>query len=303
MLIIFWVVFGQTDTGAPFTPGQEALLGVGSTLGIAVQAAVLVPYLRAVGYRFHPRFDFRHTGLGHTVRLAKWTLGFVLVTQAALVVVNKVATAATIDGAGGGLATYNNAWVIWILPHSLITVSLATAMLPSASRLAAAGDLTGVADETTRTMRLAITALLPTAVAFAVLAVPITRLIFGFGPGAATPTSSPGRCWPWPSGWSRSPSSTSACVPSTRWRTPVRRSSCRWSSRRQRAARRQPGAGRLERARGGCLALGFSLAYVLGVIISFRRLRRDLPTMAAAPLLRLAARVLAAAPRRPWWRG
>ena len=73
---------------------------------------------------------------------------------------------------------------MWILPHSLITVSLATAMLPSASRLAAAGDLTGVAAEATRTMRLALSVLVPTSVAFVVLGLPIARLVFGFGAGA-----------------------------------------------------------------------------------------------------------------------
>ena len=54
VLLIFLGVFGQTNTGAAFTPGQELLLGLGSTLGIAVQAAILVPYLRSVGYRFAP---------------------------------------------------------------------------------------------------------------------------------------------------------------------------------------------------------------------------------------------------------
>lgn len=183
VLLLFLATFGQSDTSAAFTPGQEALLGIGSTLGVAAQAAILVPYLRAVGYRFQPRVDFKGTGLGHTFRLAKWTLGFVLVTQLALVVVNKVATAATIRAPGGGLAAYANAYAIWILPHSLITVSLATAMLPSASRLAAAGDLR-VAEETTRTMRLAMSVLVPTSVAFVVLGLPIAQLVFGFGQGA-----------------------------------------------------------------------------------------------------------------------
>ena len=58
-----------------------------------------MPFLRSSGYHFRPRFDFRHTGLGKTLRLAKWTLGFVLVTQLALIVVNKVATAATVQRA------------------------------------------------------------------------------------------------------------------------------------------------------------------------------------------------------------
>jgi putative peptidoglycan lipid II flippase len=184
VLLLFLAVFDRTDTGAPFTGAQELLLGLGSTLGIAVQAAVLLPYLRAAGYRFRPRWDFRNTGLGKTFRLAKWTLGFVLVNQAALVVVYKLATGATVGGQGAGLTAYANAHAVWILPHSLITVSLATAMLPSASRLAAAGDLGGVAAETMRAIRLAVTALLPAAVAFCVLGLPLAHLLFGFGAGA-----------------------------------------------------------------------------------------------------------------------
>ena len=184
VLLTFLAVFGRGNTGQAFTTGEELLLGLGSTLGIAMQAAVLVPFLRAAGYHYRPRFDFRHTGLGKTLRLAKWTLGFVLVNQLALVVINRLASGATVGGSGAGLAAYYNAYAVWILPHSLITVSLATAMLPAASRLAAARDLPGVADETTRAIRLAVTALLPAAVGFFALGVPIAEFIFGFGQGA-----------------------------------------------------------------------------------------------------------------------
>ena len=184
VLVMYVIVFERSSTGAPFTSGQQLLLGLGSTLGIAAQAAVLIPFLRASGYRFRPRFDFKHTGLGKTFRLAKWTLGFVLVTQAALVVVSKLASSATVGGKGAGLTAYSNAYAMWILPHSLITVSLATAMLPTASRLAAAGDLPAVASETMRAIRLAVTALLPAAVAFLVLGLPLDHLVFGFGQGA-----------------------------------------------------------------------------------------------------------------------
>jgi putative peptidoglycan lipid II flippase len=183
VLGIFAVVFGETRTGDAFTRPQELLLGLGATAGIAVQAAVLVPFLRSAGYRFRPRLDLRGTGLGHTFRLARWTLGFVAVTQLALVVVNRLATQATVGGHGAGLTSYANAYAVWILPHSLVTVSLATAMLPSASRLGAAGDLRGVAAETTRTLRLAVAVLLPVAVGFVALGLPAAQLAFGFGRG------------------------------------------------------------------------------------------------------------------------
>ena len=155
VLLLFLIVFGRTSTGAPFTTSRSCCSGWVPRSASPLRPLVLIPFLRASGYRFRPRFDFRHTGLGKTFRLAKWTLGFVLVTQAAFVVVTKLASGATVGGDGAGLTAYSNAYAVWILPHSLITVSLATAMLPAASRLAAAGDRPGVAAETMRAIRLA----------------------------------------------------------------------------------------------------------------------------------------------------
>lgn len=184
VLSAYLVVWGTGgDHSAAFTTGQIWTLGLGTTIGIAAQTAVLIPYLRKVGFRFRPRFDLKGTGLGHTFSLTKWTIGFVAVNQLALVVVTKLATSATAVG-GAGLFAYQNAHLVWILPHSLITVSLATAMLPNASRLASAGDMAGVAAETTKTMRLALVALVPAAVGFIALSAPITQLLFGNGVGA-----------------------------------------------------------------------------------------------------------------------
>jgi hypothetical protein len=56
------------------------LRSVGTRLSLAL-FAILIPYLRAAGIRFRPRFDFRDTGLGHTLRLGLWTVGFVIVRR------------------------------------------------------------------------------------------------------------------------------------------------------------------------------------------------------------------------------
>ncbi|GAB3622359.1 hypothetical protein GCM10027418_04410 [Mariniluteicoccus endophyticus] len=184
VLLTYLGVWGRSDGSAPFTTQQALLLGGGATFGIVSQTLVMIYFLRKLDFRFRPRFDLRGTGLGHTFHLAKWTLGFVLVNQLALIVVDKLATSATVGGAGAGLAAYGRAYLIWILPHSLITVSLATAMLPSASRMAAEGDLVGVRRETMRTIRLTTSVLLPAAAAFIALAMPATHLLFGHGSGA-----------------------------------------------------------------------------------------------------------------------
>lgn len=185
VLGIYLVVWGNAgDHGGPFTQPQILLLGLGSTVGIVIQTLVLVPFIKKVGFRFRPRFDLRGVGLGHTFHLAKWTLGFVAVNQLVLILVNRLATSATATGAGGGSSVYANAHLMWILPHSLITVSLATAMLPNASRLAAAGDLDGVAQEARKTLRLALIALVPASFAFIALSGPMSVLLFGHGQGS-----------------------------------------------------------------------------------------------------------------------
>jgi murein biosynthesis integral membrane protein MurJ len=186
-----WLWGTNAATGTGFTDAQVWLLGAGSTVGIAVQTLVLLPYLRKVGFHYRPRFDLKGTGLGRTFHIAKWMVGYVALTSLAQIVVTNLASTATpIDPAtgqamvGAGLNAYQQGYLIWILPHSLLTVSLATAMLPAASRAAAAGDNAGVATETTRALRLATTFLLPASVGFLALADPISRLIFGNGAGA-----------------------------------------------------------------------------------------------------------------------
>ncbi len=175
-------------SGAPFTVPQAWLLAGGSTLGIIVQTIVLVPFLKRAGFTYRPRFDLKGTGLGRTFHVAKWMVGYVALTTLVQMLVANLASGATASGAsvasGGGWTVYQNAYLIWILPHSLLTVSLATAMLPSASRYAVAGDRSGVAAETNRALRLATTFLLPASVGLLVLADPVTRLAFGNGTGA-----------------------------------------------------------------------------------------------------------------------
>ena len=181
----------------PFTPGREALLGLGSTLGIVVQFLILVPYLRAAGFRFRPRFDFRGVGLGHTLRLAGWTVGFVVVNQIAYAVVVRLAsggtTAAVASCASGGpvepgtgYTIYSNAFLIMMVPHSIVTVSLATAMLPALSRRASGDDLAGFARTLSSTLRGAFSLVLPAAALLAVVAPYFAKVVWGLGAGSST---------------------------------------------------------------------------------------------------------------------
>ncbi len=182
---LYAAMWGSSGAHAdPFTTPQTMYLGLGATFGIVIQTILLVPYMSRLGFKFRPRFDLKDAGLGHTLSLAKWTLAYVGVNQLALMVVDRLATEATVGGQGAGVTAYLNAYLVWIMPHSLITVSLATAMLPSASRLAASGDLKGVGVESMRTMRLSATFLLPAAVGFVALGLPFAYVAFGHGTGS-----------------------------------------------------------------------------------------------------------------------
>jgi putative peptidoglycan lipid II flippase len=177
---------GSTNESTGFTASQELLLGVGSTMGVVLQALVLVPYLRAAGVPLRLRFDFRGTGLGHTLRLGLWTVGFVILNQVAFFVVSRIATGSSVTAAleGGesaGVTVYQNAFLVTQVPHAIITVSLVTATMPLLSTLAADGDRAGMRREISRTLRLVLTAIVPFAAVLVCLGRPIAGFLFGYG--------------------------------------------------------------------------------------------------------------------------
>jgi putative peptidoglycan lipid II flippase len=189
VLVGYLVVFGPTsDPYAAYSTQQELVLGIGSTLGIVAQLAVLVPFLRAAGVRYRPRFDLRGSGLGHTLRLATWTIGFIIVNQIAYTVVVRIASsgvaAGAVDDAGTGYTVYSQAFLLMMVPHSVATVSLATAILPRLSRSAAAGDLRAVGREVDHTLRTALTLILPFVLLLPVVAGPVVEVVYGWGAAA-----------------------------------------------------------------------------------------------------------------------
>ncbi|MBO0842567.1 MAG: murein biosynthesis integral membrane protein MurJ [Nocardioides sp.] len=184
-LIIYLATFGKAGPGTlGYSTGEEILLGLGSTLGIAAQFVLLLPYLRRAGVRFAPRFDFRGAGLSHTFKLGVWTVLFVVVNQIAYTIVTRLASSGSGQG-GTGYTIYSNAFLVTQVPHSIITVSLATAMLPLLSKHAAASDLPALGRALTSQMRNALAIVIPVAALLPVLSVDIAHVLFGWGAGAS----------------------------------------------------------------------------------------------------------------------
>jgi putative peptidoglycan lipid II flippase len=170
-------------------PEGVRLLGIGILLGLVVQALAMIPYLRETGFRLRLRFDWKGHGLGKAAMLAKWTILFVLANQAGALVVTQLATAALIKTKidGTGFSAYANAQLIWGLPQAIITVSLMAALLPRISRSAAEDDTGAVRDDISQGLRTTAVAIVPIAFGFLSLGIPMCTLIFGSsGTTAAT---------------------------------------------------------------------------------------------------------------------
>ncbi len=189
--LLFIAVAGTSAAAdGVLTSSQVLILGIGTTLGVVVQSLILIPILLRSGHVWRLRFDWRDAGLGRAGVLAFWTIALVLVNQATYVVVTRLATQANVDAAAAGvtaagLTTYQKAHLVFMLPHSVITVSIVTAMLPALSRIAHSGDLPRVGREIGSTMRLAASFIVPIAAILLVTGSGIAVLLFGYG--AAVP--------------------------------------------------------------------------------------------------------------------
>jgi len=189
--LLFIAVAGTSAAAdGVLTTDQILILGIGTTIGVVLQALILIPLLSRAGYLWRPSFAWRTQGLGHAAELAAWTVGLVLVNQIAYLVITRFATQANVDASAAGvvaagLTTYQKAHLVFMLPHSVITVSVVTALLPALSRVAHAGRMRQVGADVSGAMRLITAAITPIAAILAVTGPGIAILLFGYG--AATP--------------------------------------------------------------------------------------------------------------------
>ncbi|MEV8586870.1 murein biosynthesis integral membrane protein MurJ [Streptomyces sp. NPDC051180] len=181
--LFIWVygTSAESHMGVQTIPDEGIrLLGIGTLLGLVVQALAMIPYLRETGFRFRPRFDWKGHGLGKTVKLAKWTVLFVLANQAGVLVVTQLATAAGEASGknGAGFLAYSNAQLIWGMPQAIITVSVMAALLPRISRAAHDNDPGAVRDDISQGLRNSAVAIVPVSFAFLALGVPMCTLLY-----------------------------------------------------------------------------------------------------------------------------
>lgn len=182
MLFGGFLLFSPGVTIFSITTLQVQILGWGTTLSVVVQALVLVPVIKRLGITIKPRFGFH--GLGKSFNLAGWTLVYVLISQLGYLVTVNVATSAAVRSAQEGITTgvgytpYTYAYFVMLLPYSIVTISIITAILPHLSKLVVANNREEVKSQLIRAIRLVGVITVPSAVAFLLFGPLITEVIF-----------------------------------------------------------------------------------------------------------------------------
>jgi putative peptidoglycan lipid II flippase len=164
------------------------LLAGTSTLAILAQALVLLIPLRRMGFTYRPTFGFRGVGLGSASVVAFWTFAAIVLSQGRFAVVSQVLTEATrrasdLGLSGAGRTAYDTAFLLFMLPHSLITVSLATAIFTRVSHAVQDGDTEAVKADLRRGLRMPAVFLIPITVgAFVLVPFVVRTLLVGTSP-------------------------------------------------------------------------------------------------------------------------
>jgi putative peptidoglycan lipid II flippase len=164
------------------TDTQIAVLGWGTTLGAVIQALVLIPVISRTKFRL--RFQLGFSGLGKSFKLASWTLVYAIISQLGYLVTVNIATSAAVRSAqegitrGVGFTPYSNAYLIMLLPYSIVTISIITALLPHLSRLVISKDFDEVNLQLVKAIRLVGVITIPSAVGLAFFGPLITEVLF-----------------------------------------------------------------------------------------------------------------------------
>jgi putative peptidoglycan lipid II flippase len=178
-VLLFWVLPGpKTLDPSSMTNTQILVIGIGTTLGIAAQALVLIPALRRTGFTWQWRFR-AHPGQRDRLReigtLAGWVLGYVVVSQIGVSVIQRV------GNENGGFSVFTYADLLFQMPYGILVVSVLTAIMPRLSRAAVRNDTEAVKDDLSFGARLSAVALVPITAGLIVLGPAMGVTLFAYG--------------------------------------------------------------------------------------------------------------------------
>jgi putative peptidoglycan lipid II flippase len=185
-------------------------LGLGTTLGVAVQFLFLLPSLaRADLWRLSFRFDRKDPALRAIGRLGSWTLLVVLTNQLSLYVI--LAFAFGLQAARGTVSAYTYGWSIMQMPYAVVVVSVLGVLTPQLAGLSTSQDYAGLGDRLRFGLRQSLVIIIPCTLVLVVFAQPIVAIALN------TPTARSSSPWAscsrsWRLDYRDSPSFNSACA-------------------------------------------------------------------------------------------
>ena len=140
ILLFAWFLVNRQDLSlGNISETDITWLGLGTTAGYLAQALILLPVVIKSGVKLTLRFDWHNSQIIKSFRLASWSFLYAMISQVSYLVTVSIATSAAVktqvlgDSTGVGFTPYSNAYLILILPHSIVTVSVVTALLPRLS--------------------------------------------------------------------------------------------------------------------------------------------------------------------------
>lgn len=151
-LIVFIAVYGTaSDVNDPsvWDFQRTALLAGPATLGVIAQALLLIIPLRRAGVRLRLDFHFRGTGLRRASKIAGWVFATLVVGQVGYLSTSNIAAAANAWSAQTGVFAASTAalgitFTVYMLPQSIVSVSIATALFTKIASAAADGNQTSM---------------------------------------------------------------------------------------------------------------------------------------------------------------
>jgi len=183
--LFYFLIVSRGDLSVASISNQDLLwLGLGTTAGYLAQALVLFPVVIKSGVRLSLRFDWANSQIIKSFKLAGWSFAYAMISQLSYLVTINIATSAAVKSAADGITTgvgytpYANAYLILILPHSIITVSIVTALLPKLSNLVIDKKYKDVSDSMSLTMRLMGIFIIPAAVLFLFFGEVIAKVLY-----------------------------------------------------------------------------------------------------------------------------
>ncbi|CAL9662252.1 putative peptidoglycan biosynthesis protein MviN [Actinosynnema sp. ALI-1.44] len=173
---VYWLMPGEISLD-PVRMGEPKLLvlGLGTMLGVAVQASVMLPAMKRTGFRFRWRWGWDRR-LAEFGGLAFWVLLYVALGLVSMAVLTRVALNST-----GALTAYNYQWLVAQVPYGVLGVSLLTALMPKMSRAAAANDTGALVGDLSFGNRMSSILLMPFSALMTVGGVAIGLAVFSHG--------------------------------------------------------------------------------------------------------------------------